>query len=45
MAGAMAIELSIKASRRMTAERLAQRDSDGEVAGWLRTIGDALNRY
>jgi hypothetical protein len=44
LAGAMAIELSIKASRRMTAERLAQRDPDGEVASWLRTIGKNLNR-
>lgn len=44
LAGAMAIELSIKASRRMTAERLAQRDPDGEVAGWLRTIGKSLHR-
>jgi len=44
LAGAMAIELSIKASRRMTAERLAQRDPDGEVAGWLRTIGKSLRR-
>ncbi|MBL8792401.1 MAG: hypothetical protein JNM56_00705 [Planctomycetia bacterium] len=45
LAAAMAIELSIKASRRMTAERLAQRDPDGEVAGWLRMIGTALNRF
>ncbi|MBL8795462.1 MAG: hypothetical protein JNM56_16275 [Planctomycetia bacterium] len=44
MAAAMAIELSIKASRRMTAERLAQRDPNGEVAGWLRSIGKFLNR-
>ncbi len=45
LAAAMAMELSVKASRRMTAERLAQRDPDGEVAGWLRSIGKLLNRY
>lgn len=44
LAAAMAMELSVKASRRMTAQRLAQRDPDGEVAGWLRSIGEFLNR-
>jgi len=39
---AFASELCVKASRRMTAERLAQRDPDGEVAGWLRSIGKFL---
>jgi hypothetical protein len=42
MAAAMAYELSVKASRRMTAERLTQRDPNGEVAGWLRSIGKYL---
>ena len=42
MAAAFAIELSVKASRRMTAERLAQRDPAGEVAGWLKEIGKSL---
>jgi len=42
LAAAMAIELSVKASRRMTAERLAQRDPAGEVAGWLKEIGKSL---
>lgn len=44
LAAAMAMELNVKASRRMTAERLTQRDPAGEVAGWLRTIGSFLNR-
>lgn len=42
LAAAMAMELSGKASRRMTAERLAQRDPNGEVAGWLKEIGKSL---
>lgn len=45
LAAAMAMELSVKAPRRMTAERLAQRDPNGEVASWLRSIGKLLNRY
>ncbi|MBL8799778.1 MAG: hypothetical protein JNM56_38205 [Planctomycetia bacterium] len=42
LAAAMAMELSVQASRRMTAERLAQRDPNGEVAGWLKEIGKSL---
>ncbi len=42
MAAGVAHELSIKATRRMTAQRLAERDPDGEVAGWLKSIGEHI---